>query len=537
MTDTLAVDRTAELNATAERVFGWKSLRPEQIEAIAALLDGRDVLAVLRTGSGKSAIYQVPGAMNDGLTVVISPLIALQQDQIAGLEGSDAPRAVALHSRHRKRDVDDAWRAIDGGEATFVFLSPEQLAKDDVVGRLARAGVSLIAVDEAHCLSAWGHDFRPDYVRIPDAIGRLGRPPVVALTATASPLLRDEIVDLLGLVDPCVVTGDFDRPNIHLDVRHHTDDGDKRAAVVDTTAGLTGPGLVYCATRRDTEDYAGELRERGVDAVAYHAGLRSAERDDVHRRFHDDEVSVVVATSAFGMGIDKPNVRFVVHASVPDSVDSYYQQIGRAGRDGEPADAVLFYRQEDLGLGRFFATTHVDEDAVHAVYEALRSDRPIRLRDLRTRCGHGGRTVTQAVNLLQQAGVVTSGRRGLTRTDDDVEEALRRATEAAETAERVDRTRVEMLRAYAETDRCRRRQLLAYFGTHLDAPCGNCDTCERGAADRGESAIPVDTRVEHREWGPGLVIDGDDDRITVLFSEYGYRTLSMDAVREHGLLS
>jgi ATP-dependent DNA helicase RecQ len=406
-----------------------------------------------------------------------------------------------------------------------------------VVERLARVGVSLIAVDEAHCLSAWGHDFRPDYVRIPDAIGRLGRPPVVALTATASPLLRDEIVDLLGLVDPCVVTGDFDRPNIRLDVSHHTDDGDKRAAVVDTIAGLVGPGLVYCATRRDTDDYAAALRDRGVDAVAYHAGLRSADRDDVHRRFHDDEVSVVVATSAFGMGIDKPNVRFVVHASVPDSVDSYYQQIGRAGRDGEPAEAILFYRQEDLALGRFFATTHVDEDSVRAVYEALRPDQPILLRQLRTRCEHGGRTVTQAVNLLQHAGVVTSGPRGLTRAGGGVEEALRRATDTAKTAERVDRTRVEMLRAYAETDRCRRRQLLAYFGTHHDGPCGNCDTCEHGAVDRGESAIPVDTRVEHREWGPGLVIDGDDDRITVLFSDYGYRTLSMDAVREHGLLA
>jgi ATP-dependent DNA helicase RecQ len=334
------------------------------------------------------------------------------------------------------------------------------------------------------------------------------------------------------------VVGGFDRPNISLDVRHVVDDEAKRRAVTDTAAELAGPGLVYCATRKEAEDHAAALSERGVRAAAYHAGLKSAQRDDVHRRFHDDEVSVVAATSAFGMGIDKPNVRFILHASVPDSVDSYYQQIGRAGRDDQPAQAILFYRAEDLSLGALFASANSDDDLVRRVYTALDHHQPVRLGRLRETVGVRGRALTRTVNLLEQAGAVTTGRRGIQAVGWSADEAVARAREAAATAERVDRSRVEMLRTYAETRRCRRQHLLSYFGDHLDAPCGNCDRC---AADEppsgGEPAVPVHTQVQHSDWGPGTVLDGDQDRITVLFDDHGYRTLSMDAVREHDLLT
>jgi ATP-dependent DNA helicase RecQ len=531
-------DRRA-LQDVASSYFGWESLRPEQFDAMTAVLNGRDVLAVMPTGSGKSAIYQVPGVLLSGPVLVVSPLIALQHDQIAQLERTDAPAAVAINSRQRASAVEEAWRALERDEARYVFLGPEQLAKDDVLARLAGHRPALIVVDEAHCVSVWGHEFRPDYLRVTDAIARLGRPPVTALTATASEVVRREIIGLLGLRDPLVVAGGFDRPNIALEVRHHTDDERKRAAVLDLVSEMDKPGLLYCATRADTEFYADALSRRGMSAVAYHAGLRTTQREEIHRRFLDDEVDVVAATSAFGMGIDKPNVRFVVHASVPESVDAYYQQIGRAGRDGDPAVAVLHYRAEDLSLGSFYATRHADEELLGDVYAALGRE-PKRLKQLRTDLDIRGRRLTAVVNLLEQAGAVMSRRKGFVSTGMSPDEAVRKAVEVAEIGERVDHTRVQMMRSYAETTQCRRQFLLAYFGDHLPEPCGNCDRCREGTTDdaaaRGDSAIAPGTAVEHREWGSGVVLDGDPDRITVQFDDYGYRTLSVDAVEEHDLL-
>jgi ATP-dependent DNA helicase RecQ len=233
-------------------------------------------------------------------------------------------------------------------------------------------------------------------------------------------------------------------------------------------------------------------------------GMRAAQRDEIHRRFRDDEYEMITATSAFGMGIDKPNIRAVVHASVPDSLDSYYQEVGRAGRDGRAALALLFYRPEDLSLARFFAAHHPDEELLHRVYSALSADRPKRLKDLRTELGVRGRRLTTAVNLLDQAGAVMSGRRGFVASGEPEATAVGRAVEVVVTRERVDRTRVEMLRGYAETRECRRQILLAYFGETLPEPCGNCDRCRdnqigEASAHEQRPAIPVNTTVEHRQ--------------------------------------
>jgi ATP-dependent DNA helicase RecQ len=526
------------LREAAERIFGLEHLRPEQLRAMTALADGRDVLAVMPTGWGKSAIFQVPALLDERPCVIVSPLIALQQDQIAALCDAGAPGAVAVDSRQGGATAERNWEKIERGDVRYVYLGPEQFAKDDVLARLETIGPSFVAVDEAHCVSAWGHDFRPDYLRVGDGLQRLHRPPVVALTATASPAVRQEIVAHLGLRDPIVVAGGFDRPNISLEVRHHHDADDKRAAALKTIADLEAPGLVYCQTRRDTESYAEALVDRGVGAVAYHAGLRRAARDDVHRRFHDGEISVVVATTAFGMGIDKPDVRFVVHASVPDSIDSYYQQIGRAGRDGDPARAVMFYRAEDLSRTRRFATHHADEDLLQRVHSALDDGTPKRLKRLRAELG-GGRSITQAVNLLVQSGSVIAGGNGYVGTSGSVAEAVERARDVAKGAERVDLTRIEMMRAYAEGGDCRRQRLLGYFGDHLPHGCGNCDRCweeDRGAAQDIQPAVAVDTVVEHREWGRGVVLDGDANRLVVLFDDYGYRAMDLDVVRANGLL-
>ena len=304
-----------EIARVARERFGLEALRPEQTAAISASLAGRDVLVVWATGAGKSAVYQVTAALRPGVTVVVSPLIALQEDQLSGLgDAPDAPKAVVVNSARGGRRREQAWEQLETGAATYVLLAPEQLAREDVVARLADVGVSMLVVDEAHCIASWGHDFRPDYLMLGAVAARWGRPPVIALTATASTPVREEIIERLGLRDPELLLGDVDRPGIRLDVRRHGDEQEKRRAVLDEVAGLAGPGLLYVATRRAAEEYAAGLAGRGLQSLAYHGGLPAARRREVHEAFLGGTADVVVATSAFGMGIDKDDVRFVVHA-------------------------------------------------------------------------------------------------------------------------------------------------------------------------------------------------------------------------------
>ncbi len=546
MTDTMAT----EIRRVAKERFGWDPLRPGQLEAIEAVDSGTDVLAIMPTGYGKSAIYQVAATLQPGPTVVVSPLISLQADQVAGLEAAlDAPEAVAVNSAQSAAANERAWDEISTDEAEFVFLAPEQLAKDDVVDRLRSSGVSLFVVDEAHCVSSWGHDFRPDYLRLGDVIQRLGHPTVVALTATGSPPVRDEIVERLGMRDPLILTHGFDRPNLRLGVVRHETDAEKRRAVIEQVAELPRPGLLYVSTRRDATRYAEELGNAGMRAAPYHAGLPAAERRKTHEQFLADELDVVVATSAFGMGIDKHNVRFVVHAAITESADAYYQEIGRSGRDGEPATTTLHYRSEDLGLRTFFASGTPDHEQLAATFEAIAAAQPVRLSELAKSLGVSTRRASSLVNYLAEARTVHSGKRGVRTTAScTAEEAATRAVEAAEARERIERSRIAMMRGYAETLRCRRQYLLGYFGEDLPHPCGNCDTCSSGSAyemdaDTGNAGnhrggeFPPETAVRHKEWGPGVVMSAEDDRITVFFEEEGYKVLSLDAIKEHNLLT
>jgi ATP-dependent DNA helicase RecQ len=540
---------SADLRRLAAEKFGWAHLREDQLQAMEQVMAGHDVLAVLPTGSGKSAIYQVPALLLDGPTLVVSPLIALQHDQIEGIEESRAPRAVALNSTQSRAEQEHAWQEIRDGTAEYVFLSPEQLANDDVRAGLADLGVSLFVVDEAHCVSAWGHDFRPDYLRLAAVIELLGHPRVVALTATAAPPVREDIADRLGLRDHREVVASFDRPNLHLAVERFTDDAAKRGEVITKVRALTADpatrrGLVYTASRKDTEFYSDELAKVGVRVAGYHAGMKAADRQRAHQMFMADEVDVVVATSAFGMGIDKPDVRFVVHASVVDSLDTYYQQIGRAGRDGEPATVVLCHRPEDLHLQKFLTSHKVPEEAIGQVVRALDGHAGAVGPDvLADEVDVPATQRTRAVNLLEQAGAVVTdaaGRLDFVRRPGGLGRAVSEAVEISETHKRMVRSRLEMMSGYAETTGCRRQFLLGYFGEELEQPCGNCDRCDAGTSERqspGTGQFPRNSSVRHREWGHGVVMSVEQDRLTVLFDDEGYKTLSLAAVQKQRLLT
>jgi ATP-dependent DNA helicase RecQ len=498
---------------------------------VAALAAGRDCLAVMPSGAGKSAVFQLATIALGGPAVVVSPLLSLQRDQSEHLTAHGLT-AATVNGGTSEGQRAAAYDLLRKGQTAFVFLAPEQLAREDVRAVLAAAPPRLLAVDEAHCVSAWGHDFRPDYLRIIDVIEALEpRPVVAALTATAAPPVREEIATRLGLQDPAQVIRGFDRPEIHLAVRMFHEAGDKEAAVLATTGELDGTGIIYAATREETEQYAGQLELR-----PYHAGLSRSRREETQEIFAAG--ASIVATSAFGMGIDRPDVRFVLHASVPGSLDEYYQEVGRAGRDGQAATAILFYRPEDLGLRQFFSGGLPDETLLAEVAAATQT--PVSLHELSERSGLSERRLTGLINLLEAAGAV--------RLNGEIEpvpdgpgpaEAAARAVEIATQYRSVERSRVEMMRRYAEMTDCRRRFLLRYFGQGANDPCGRCDNCDAGRSTPAGGAGPFGAglRVEHPEWGRGVVLADEGDRISVFFDEVGYKELLTTAVLEHHILT
>lgn len=521
--------------------FGWKTLLPGQREAIESAASGRDTLLVLATGGGKSLVYQIAGARRGGVVLVVSPLVALQADQLASIaDAPSAPPAVAINASAGASAIDEAWSRVDDGGPLYVLLAPEQLVAEENVARLAAAGVSLLVIDEAHCVSSWGHDFRPDYLRLADVRRALGDPPVLAMTATASSPVRDEIVERLGMEDPAIQVHGVDRPEIRLVVHRHESENDKRAAVVEEARTWTAPGLVYVATRKDTESYAAGIAAEGRRVAAYHAGLTVSERRDVHDRWRGGDLDVVVATSAFGMGVDRGDVRFVLHATTTESLDAYYQEIGRAGRDGEPATAALHYRAEDLGLRRFFSKRRLDKAALRVLWAALAVHPGASIPALARELDISARTVSRLVNDLADAGLADTSDGVRIVSDADTDGAIRAVKAALASRERLAESRLVMMRSYAETTHCRRRILLEYFGVDGSEWCGNCDGCERRDArademapgsDATDAPLHIDDAVEHDEWGVGTVMGVEADRATVFFESEGYKVLSFAALR------
>src|SRR5215208_6752261 len=339
-----------------KEIFGFDSFRPGQEEAIRAVLDGRDTLAVMPTGGGKSLCYQVPALMQESLTVIVSPLISLMKDQVDSLVQSSVAGAGTLHSGLSPEERWEVERRVRTGEIKMLYVAPERLRSLEFVLSLRRAGVGLFVVDEAHCISEWGHNFRPDYLFLPRAVRDLGNPPVLALTATATPRVRQDIQVSLKMRSPEVVVTSFNRPNLTYRVIPAKEKKHKLPRILDVIRASRPPGIVYATTRKECEELAAGLRRSGVDAAAYHAGMGSADRVNIQERFMTDELAVVVATIAFGMGVDKPNVRFVIHSSVPGSLPAYIQESGRAGRDGERSECVVLYRGADLGRRKRLVT-------------------------------------------------------------------------------------------------------------------------------------------------------------------------------------
>jgi len=449
--------------------FGWDRFLPGQQEAIDAVTSGRDALVVMPTGSGKSAIYQIAALLIDGPTVVVSPLIALQRDQVEALRETGERDAVHLNSTLTDAQREEVFARLRSGNLEYLFVAPEQFANDEALAAIRDAKPSLFVVDEAHCVSQWGHDFRPEYLQLDSVIEQLGHPRVIALTATASPVVRDEILTHLGLENATVSVHGFDRPNIRLSVHRFADENAKKKALLGRIADMPKPGIVYVSMRKTGEQLAAELWQTGVQGVYYHGGMTRTEREAAQTSFMNDEFEVVVATNAFGMGIDKPNVRFVFHYEIPDSIDSLYQELGRAGRDGEAAEATLYFRQEDLGIRRYFAASK----------------------------------------------------------------------ERSESFRKLEQSRLDMIRAYAETQDCRRQFILNYFGEEFDDPCDACDNCEAGTTIVEDSHLfpfELNTRVAHGTLGEGIVVRYEADKVVVLFEEAGYKTLAVSLVTDGGLL-
>jgi ATP-dependent DNA helicase RecQ len=346
-----ATDRSAAVLPTLAEVFGYSALRPGQQQAIEAVLAGRNVFAVMPTGAGKSLCYQLPALVLGGLTVVVSPLLALMRDQVAALRLNGVAAATINSDATRDGNV-AVWRRVQAGEVRLLYLSPERLMTEPMLRALAKLDLRLIAIDEAHCISQWGPAFRPEYEALATLRQHFPGVPIIGLTATADPATRADIAEKIFGGDAVAVVTGFDRPNLSLAVALKSN---WKKQVVDFVAARRGAsGIVYCLSRRKTEEVAALLCEAGVTALAFHAGMDSAQKEQVQNRFMTEPGLVIVATIAFGMGIDKPDIRYVLHTDLPASPEAYYQEIGRAGRDGLPAETLMLYGLDDIRMRRMF---------------------------------------------------------------------------------------------------------------------------------------------------------------------------------------
>ncbi len=478
--------------------FGFRRFRPGQADAIHSALAQRDTLVVMPTGSGKSLCFQLTALTLEGITVVVTPLISLMKDQVDHLFANGV-WAVGINSTLSTAELAAAEGDIAQGLASIVYVTPERLADPAFRQKLRTRKVELFVVDEAHCVSQWGHDFRPDYLGLRDAVDDLGSPPVMALTATATPDVMDDILAQLRMTDAEVVHTGFYRPNLELNVVHARGEADKRERVVEHLLKTDGTGIIYSATIKAVEQLTEFLRAFGLEVDCYHGRLPARRRAEAQDRFMADEFKALVATNAFGLGIDKPDIRFVLHYHLPATTEAFYQEFGRAGRDGERARAALLYDPEDQKLLRFFqARSYPDADDLINAHHTLKllhhRPEPPTLRDILAIAPLSEGRMKVCLSLFTARGIVryeTGGHYRLMSPDMTRDELARTGSSYRERHERDVRRHQEMI-GYAEGRGCRWRRLLGYFGGE-ELPgerCGHCDACARADRRRSEDPPP-----------------------------------------------
>ena len=481
--------------------FGFAEFRPAQQQVIDRVMASHNVLAVMPTGSGKSLCYELPALALPGLTLVVSPLIALMKDQVDQLNQLGLPATLINSTVSREQQRSRLEQAIVG-RIKLLYIAPERFQNEEFRAGLARANVSLFAVDEAHCISLWGHDFRPDYLRLRHMARDLKSPPILALTATATPAVRRDILAQLGIEGAPQVVSGFDRPNLYLEVREVSTAAEKIRAIVEL-ARWAPLGIVYAGTRKNVEDIHTSLRRAGIEAAAYHAGLPGPDRKAVQERFMNASRCVIVATNAFGMGIDRSQVRFVVHADIPDSIEAYYQEIGRAGRDGETARCTLLFNYADKWIPEFFIdSSHPPPDILKYEFAKLcRSGQTTILGDAwRKFSKTNDHRFHASVALLQRYGYLerihTRDGRGI-RILKSNDAALRGINfQDLEARRQFEYKKFGVMLNYASRFRkhCYRSFILSYFGEWTrNRECGNCSRCSPAKFPRGENLQQVVT--------------------------------------------
>ena len=481
-----------DLQQALSKHFGHGGFRKGQEAVVRSVLSGRPTIAILPTGGGKSLCYQLPAMLLEGTTVVVSPLVALMKDQVDALVARGIA-ATFINSSLPDAERHDRQEALRRGELRLVYVAPERFRSRSFLSALSGVHVPLIAIDEAHCISAWGHDFRPEYQRLAQARQQINAERVLALTATATPEVRQDIAEALELENPRVFVAGFDRPNLFVEVLPVRGDKDKLGRLV-ALAQSQPPGLVYAATRKNVEKIVGALRANGIDALGYHAGMDDTERTSVQDRFVRGSAPVIVATNAFGMGVDKPDIRFVAHFDVPRSLEAYYQEIGRAGRDGRDSLALLLFNYADVMMQRrMIDSGRPSRELVCTVWESARSLGQGSLDTLAAAAAVHPSEAQSAVRILESAGHLerSRGRGGefIALTPSVPAADLAVDFELLELRVARERKMLDRLVRFADTKGCRRQNLLRYFGD-VEAPRG-CEACESCKGSRAPE--PVET--------------------------------------------
>ena len=495
----ISPERLLEL---AQQRFGVERFRPGQRELIEAVLRGENALGILPTGAGKSLTYQLPALLFGRPVLVVSPLISLMQDQQDKLTELNIPIA-KLNSTLKSSEERELVEEMEDGSHELIYVTPERLENPHYLELLKQQRISLFVVDEAHCVSQWGHDFRPAYLGLRDAVRELGRPSVLALTATVTPENIDDILKQLGIEGARVVQLGVERKNLCMEVIRTPRAGQKREFLLSFLAKEAGVGIVYVATVKKAVELHGVLEGAGIRAGLYHGKLKPKQREETQRRFMADELQVIVATNAFGLGIDKPDLRFVIHYNFPASLEAYCQEAGRAGRDGLPARVVLLYRLEDKRLQKYFLggkyPTRAESmrviEELRGLIKSGREGEGIGITALATAAQISERRVRVTVAQLESAGIVKrSQKRVLPLRDVSGPEELDALLSEYEGRRKSDRERLEILMHYAQTPRCRTHFINDYFGEQSGDSCSHCDNC-RGVGEQTSGDVEERTAV------------------------------------------